>query len=67
MAHRYEADCQDNTEIEIMNGGDVTHVRDHEHRIQAHKEMANNQDNTTDEIGTMAHKDTANGWITPKL
>ena len=30
-AHKYEADCQDNTEIEIMNGGDVTHVRDDEH------------------------------------
>ena len=45
----------------MMNGGDVTHVRDDEHGMWAHKEMANDQDNTNDEIGSIAHKDKANG------
>ena len=63
--HKYEANGQDN--IKIMNGGDVTHVRDDEHRIQAHKEMANNQDNTNDEIRTMAHKCEANGQDKTKM
>ena len=51
MAHKYEANGQDN--IKIING--VTHVRDDEHRIQAHKDMVNDQDNTNNEIRTMAN------------
>ena len=33
----------------------VTHVRDDEHRIQAHKDMVKDQDNTNNEIRTMAN------------
>ena len=50
-----------------MNGDNVTHVRDNEHRIQAHKQMANDQDNTNDEIGTMAHKGKANSQDKTKM
>ena len=53
MAHKDKANSQDNTEI--MNIGDVTHVRDDEHRIQAHKDMVNNHDNTNKEISAMAN------------
>ena len=39
---------------------DVTHVRDDEHKIEAHKEMVNFQDHSNGEIRTMAHKYKAN-------
>ena len=38
-------DCEENS-IDC----DVTHVRDDEHRIEAHKKLVNGQDNTIDKI-----------------
>ena len=51
--HKYKANSQDNTDI--INGDDVTHVGDDDHRIQAHKDMVNNHDNTNKEISAMAN------------
>ena len=52
LEQKYKANSQDNTDI--ING-DVTHVGDDDHRIQAHKDMVNDHDNTNKEIRTMAN------------